>query len=117
LKVTGSAQVEATNVSDTNLTFTQADVTAGTVKTVETQDIAETLVTSLLGNLNLSVQLFGIPLAPVNVIKTLVNSILAAVAAPLDNLVSTLLSLLGVHLGEADIQVHGIRCGGSVLAG
>jgi uncharacterized membrane protein len=27
------------------------------------------------------------------------------------------LNTLGVHLGEADVRVHGIRCGTSVLAG
>ena len=55
----------------------------------------------------------GLPAAVANLVKTALN----AVAAPLDQLIYSLLTTLGVHLGEADVRVHGIRCGTAVLAG
>jgi Flp pilus assembly protein TadG len=33
------------------------------------------------------------------------------------NLVNGLSDLLGVHLGEADVRVNGVRCGGAALVG
>ena len=117
IKVTGRADVSATNTSDTMLTFTQADVDAGTVKRVGTSNFVETLVTSLLGNLTLNVQIGGLGLGLPGAVTQLVMNILRPVAAPLDQVIYSLLTTLGVHLGEADVRVHGIRCGTAVLAG
>jgi uncharacterized membrane protein len=50
-------------------------------------------------------------------VSQLVMSILRPIAAPLDQVIHSLLTTLGVHLGEADVRVHGIRCGTAVLAG
>ena len=52
-----------------------------------------------------------------NAVKSLVLSLLTPVAAALDPLIATLLSTVGVRLGEVDVQVNGIRCGSAVLAG
>jgi uncharacterized membrane protein len=117
IKVTGRADISATNTSDTPLTFTQADVDAGTIKTVGTSEFVETVVTSLLGNLSLNVQIGGLGLGLPGTVSQLVMSILRPVAAPLDQVIYSLLTTLGVHLGEADVRVHGIRCGTAVLAG
>ena len=99
------------------LTFTQADVDAKTVKRVGTSAFVETVVTSLLNNLTLNVQIGGLGLGLPGPVTQLVASILRSVAAPLDQLVYALLTTLGVHLGEADVRVHGIRCGTAILAG
>jgi uncharacterized membrane protein len=117
IKVTGRADISATNTSDTPLTFTQADVDAGTIKTVGTHEFVETVVTSLLGNLSLNVQIGGLGLGLPGTVSQLVMSILRPIAAPLDQVIHSLLTTLGVHLGEADVRVHGIRCGTAVLAG
>lgn len=117
IKVTGRADVSATNTSDTMLTFTQADVDARTVKRVGTSAFVETVVTSLLNNLTLNVQIGGLGLGLPGPVTQLVANILRSVAAPLDQLVYSLLTTLGVHLGEADVRVHGIRCGTAILAG
>lgn len=117
IKVTGRADVSATNTGDTSLTFTQADVDAGTIKRVGTSDFVETVVTSLLNNLSLNVQIGGLGLGLPGTVAQLVMNILRPVASPLDQLIYSLLSTLGVHLGEADVRVHGIRCGTAVLVG
>jgi uncharacterized membrane protein len=117
IKVTGRADVASTNTADTLLEFTQADVKNKTVKAVGTSDFAQTIVTTLLGRLQLSVQVGGLGIGLPGAISQLVANALGAVAAPLDQVVYQLLSTLGVHLGEADVRVHGIRCGTSVLAG
>lgn len=117
IRVMGRADVSATNTSDTSLTFTQADVDAGTVKRVGTSDFVETVVTSLLGNLSLNVQIGGLGLGLPGTVSQLVMSILRPIASPLDQVIYSLLTTLGVHLGEADVRVHGIRCGTAVLVG
>lgn len=119
IKVTGNAQIAATNASDVMLQFSYADVAAKTIKTAETANFTETIVTSLLQNLNLKVSVvgLGIGLPTTGAVKTLVASTLAGVASPLDAILHSLLNTLGVHLGEADVRLHGIRCGAAVLAG
>lgn len=117
IKVTGRADLASTNTGDTMLDFTQADVDNKTLKRVGTSDFVETLVTSLIGRLQLTVQVGGLGLGLPGVITQLVANALGAIAAPLDQIVYSLLNTLGVHLGEADVRVHGIRCGTSVLAG
>lgn len=117
IKVTGRADVSATNTSDTMLEFTQTDVDNRTIKRTETVNITQTLVTSLLRNLSLDVQVGGLGIGLPGVVGQLVAKILGTVATPLDQVVSALLTSLGIHLGEADIRVHGISCGASVLAG
>lgn len=117
IKVTGRADVAATNTGDTMLDFTQADVENKTAKRVGTVNIVETVVSSLLRNLSLSAQIGGFGLGLPGPIASLVANTLSAIAAPLDQLIYALLTTLGVHLGEADVRVHGIRCGTAILAG
>jgi hypothetical protein len=47
----------------------------------------------------------------------LFGDLLGIVARPLDATLHGVLTTLGLHLGEADVRVHGIHCGGGVLAG
>lgn len=114
--VSASAFAQMTNTIATELTFTQSDVQGHVIKTAEVHDFVSSLVASLLGSANLQVNLLGLPLG-VNAVKSLVLSLLTPVAAALDPLIATLLATVGVHLGEVDVQVNGIRCGGAVLAG
>jgi uncharacterized membrane protein len=50
-------------------------------------------------------------------ISAAVADTLGSVAEPLDAVAHTLLTTLGVHVGEADIRVHGMHCGNGALAG
>lgn len=114
--VSARAYAEMSNTRATDLTFTQADVDNHVVKTAKVQDFTASLVTSLLQSADLEVAVLGLGLG-VPAIKGLVASLLAPVAAALDPLIAALLEAVGVNLGEVDVQVNGIRCGGAVLAG
>jgi len=117
IKVKGKAQIEVGNMNEAMMTFDMADVEHGTIKTTDTKDYTQSLVSSLLTKTNLEVSVAGLGIGLPALVSTTVKAVLAPVAAPLDNVLHTLLTALGVHLGEADVRVHGIRCGTSVLAG
>lgn len=117
IKVRGQANVKVGNASETMLEFTRSDVDNAVLKRTSTDTLAQSLVSNLVGRLTLDVQVAGLDLGLSGAVKTLVAGLLAPIAAPLDGVVFSLLRTLGVSIGEADVRVHGIRCGGSVLAG
>jgi len=118
ISVKASAFAEMTNTSPTDLTFTQADVDGHVIKTAHVHDLVSSLVSSLFGSANINVNLVGIPLGLTGpLVKSLVRALLTPVAAALDPLVNLILNTLGLHLGEVDVQVNGMRCGTAVLAG
>lgn len=112
--VTGLSVIEAGSLSPTVLEFTQDDVDSGRIRRAETTDVISSLVTSLLTRLDLDVQALGLNLGLPALEKATIAQLMA-VARPLDDVLQTLLATLGVHLGEADVRVHSIRCGAAVL--
>lgn len=116
ISVSASAFAQMTNDAASELRFTQSDVDGHVVKTAKVRDYLSSLVSSLLQSANLNVNVLGLGLN-VTAIKNLVLSLLTPVASALDPLLASLLDVLGVNLGEVDVQVNGIRCGGAVLAG
>ncbi|MGE3625663.1 MAG: TadG family pilus assembly protein [Hyphomicrobiales bacterium] len=117
LKVTGSAHAAITNVHETELEFDWGDVEDGTVRSASTHDILTTLLGSLVGDLDVDVQVGGLGLSLPGVIAGVVRTALAAATPALDRLIGSLLQALGVTVGEVDIRMHGIRCDGSALVG
>ncbi len=115
IKVNASAHVAATNVKAKDLTFSHNDIKNLTAKSVSTGNLLETAVSSLLGELNLSVELGPLNLGLGGTITALLGKTLSAVAAPLDSLVYNLLLALGIKIGEADVRVHGVACQRAVL--
>lgn len=117
--VKGSAGADITNVSPTNLVFNKTEIAAKTIKTTPTRDITQTLTTSLVDKLSLSVNALGILgldiTALLGTVKPAVTTLLKTVTAPVDALLYNLLDTLGVHLGEADVRVTGATCGRAVL--
>ena len=94
--------------------FSGSDIENGRVKTVATNDAARATVSTLLANTHLTVNVAGLGLNATGVTST-VSGALAAAAAPLDDLINGLTDLLGLRLGEADVRVNGVRCGGAAL--
>ncbi|TPK31088.1 hypothetical protein FJ492_28420 [Mesorhizobium sp. B2-5-4] len=119
LSVTGSAAFEMTNNAPTALTFNKADIDAKTIKTVSTQNLTQSLTTSLVSDLSLTVNLLGLPLLNLktllSTVRPAVVALLNGVAAPVDELVYNLLGALGVRVGQADVRVTGATCGRAVL--
>ncbi|WP_425374563.1 pilus assembly protein TadG-related protein [Mesorhizobium waimense] len=118
LQINGSSAFSVTNTAPTNLTFNATDIAGKTIKTVSTKNLTQSLTTSLVNNLSLSVKALGLGLditALLGTVKPAVVTVLNGVTSPVDDLVYNTLAALGVHVGEADIRVTGATCGRSVL--
>ena len=99
------------------MTFDENDVRNKTIKRTETRDVTQSLVASLLSDLSLSVNVFGLSLTTPTLVASALRQALNPLTGTLDDVIQSVTSILGVHLGEVDVQVHDIRCGSGVLAG
>ncbi|MBZ9844244.1 TadG family pilus assembly protein [Mesorhizobium sp. CA5] len=118
LQVTGSSAFSVTNMTPTNLIYNATDIANKAIKTVSTKNLTQSLTTSLINNLSLSVNALGLGLdvtALLGTVKPAVTTLLNGVTAPVDDLLYNVLGALGVHVGEADVRVTGATCGRSVL--
>ncbi len=115
IRLKGQAFIQASNKNETLLEFSNADIQNQTVKRTETSNISETVVRSLVRNLSIQAEFGG--LAVPLTIQREVAGLLGNAAAPIDEALQPILQTLGVHLGEADVRVHGATCGSGVLAG
>ena len=113
-KVTGYSDVQLGGATWQTLGFSRAEVNALTTKTVSTNDIASTGIATLIGNLNLGVQVGGLGLTT-GAITAPIAATLNSLGAPLDTLVNGLTDVLGVKLGQADVRVSGLRCRDAAL--
>lgn len=116
LKVSAKAVVDVGNMSATNLEFDQADVDDKVIKRANTNQFAESIVSSLVDETSFDISALGVINVSL-VTPEVVRAVLAPVASTLDGVVSEILDAIGLSLGEADVRVHGIRCGGSNLTG
>lgn len=118
ITVSGSAAVDVGNLNTTTLNFDYNDIKNGTIKNVSTRNLTQSLTQSLINGLTLKITALGLPIdvtALLGTVKQPLLAILGGVTAPVDNLLYTLLTALGVRVGEADIRVTGANCGRSVL--
>lgn len=113
-RVEGEARIQVGGESWTDVRFTGAEIDRGVVKSVATRDAAQATISSLLGRTQLTVRVLGLGLNT-GTLTSLVRSALTAAAGPLDGLINGLSDLLGIRLGEADVRVNGVRCGGAAL--
>jgi uncharacterized membrane protein len=114
--VSASGHVSVSNMSETPLNFTWADVQNNTIKTVSTTTPVTSLVSSLLANTTLTPTVvgFNLPIVGTTVGNT-VASLLGPVGPALDPVLISILDAFGVRIGEADVALNGFRCDGSVL--
>lgn len=117
LKVRGSAHVEVAQMTPVALNFTSADIAAGARKTASTTTPVTSLVGSLLGDLDLSVNILGLGLSSPTVIARAVRDLLMPLTSVLDATLAGTLKALGVSIGSADVRVHAVRCDHAVLVG
>jgi uncharacterized membrane protein len=114
--VTGRANASLSNLSPTPVTFSYADIQNITKKTTSTTDYLSSLLNSLIGNLQINVNVgSGAGLALPGGFTSTVANIVGGAAGPIDQLLATVLQTLGVGLGQADSWVSGVRCDGAVL--
>ena len=115
ITVTGQAHAEVSNMEPRPLTFRAADIEAGTLKQVSTQDFVGSLAQSLFSNLTLDVNVIGLGLGLPSNVTALLGNTIGAVAPAIDGLLNNLLATLGLSLGQADVRVYGATCGRAVL--
>lgn len=117
LRVEGSARTEIAQSQPIVLTFSSVEIGAGTLKTASTTTIVGSLAGSLLGSLTLTVNVLGLGLASPAVIAQAVRALVMPLAPTLDVTIDTVLSTLGVGIGETDVRVYAVRCNHAVLVG
>jgi uncharacterized membrane protein len=115
VSVTGRAHATMSNMTETPVTFSYADITGGVVKTTSTTSFITPLLVSLTSDLKLTVNVLGGLGIGLGGLDSLVLSTIVGATSSIDTLVSGLLTALGVSLGQADTWVTGIRCGNAVL--
>ncbi|MGN6584483.1 MAG: TadG family pilus assembly protein [Rhizobiaceae bacterium] len=115
VSISALAHAAMTNNDPTQLRYDATDIRDHAVKTVSTRDFTSSLFGSLLGNLQLNVNVVGLGLGVPPGLTTALNSTLQAIAPTVDGLLYNLLGALGVKLGQADVQVTGAVCGRAVL--
>lgn len=110
VSVTGKARVDLTPSQWKSVAFTAPEIAARSIKTVSSDSLVQGLTLSLVQKLDLQVNIIGLGLglAPVT---QLVGNTLTPVAPALDGVINSLTGLLGIHLGQADVRVNGVRCG------
>jgi uncharacterized membrane protein len=113
VKVNGRAHVTISNTSETPVSFSYGEIQR-VDKTTSTQNFVASLLSRLVGDLELEVVPLGIGL-PIPGIGGAVSGVIAGATAPLDQVLTSLLNTLGIGLGQADSWVSGVRCGGAVL--
>lgn len=120
--VTGSAHASISNMTETPLTFSYADISSGTVKSTSTTDFTTSLITSLITNLNMQATALGgllnldlLGLGGLGGTQSLVTSTLTSATGSIDTILNSVLTALGINIGEADAWVTGVSCGNAVL--
>lgn len=114
VSVTGLAHAGMENTTPVSVPFSYADITAQTMKTVNTTNFTSSLTGSLLGDLQLSINVVGLGIAPPG-LGPLVTGIISGATGSIDQLLAATLASLGVNIGQANVWVSGIRCDGAVL--
>ncbi len=115
LRVQASAHVDAGNANWKSLVFGKKDISDGNLKSVATTQILQSVVSSLLDDTSLSVNLLGLKLLSTSAVDVTLRNTLEQLAAPLDSVTSELLAALGVRVGEADVRANGYACNQAVL--
>lgn len=116
LQVLGSAVVELAQTQPIALDFSAGDIASGTVRTARVTTPASGLTESLFKSLKLTAPILGLGLN-LSGLTQLLGSILSPLAPTLDQVLNQVLEAAGLSLGEADVVVHGVRCGTPALVG
>lgn len=107
-RVTGTAELEAGSGEEA-LTFT-SPFTQDRFQTVATQSPLEGLAADLFEDIDLNVEVLGIPLAAGALVESAVRDALQASAPVVDAAVDTLLEVIGAEAGYSEVAVNYLRC-------
>jgi len=111
LSIDALAHGEVKNLTKTLLTYTPTEIAAKATKSVSTRDTLTSAIKSLLGDLDVEVNIKLLNLAlNTSLVTKALASTLTTVTPAIDELLYNLLLAVGVKIGEADIRVTGVRC-------
>jgi uncharacterized membrane protein len=114
ITVTGLAHAGMGNTTPTNVNFSYSDIQSNVGHTVTSTNFTNSLTSSLLGNLSLTVTVVGLGL-PIPGLGSTVASILSGATSSVDQVLAQVLATLGVQIGSATVWVSSVRCDGAVL--
>lgn len=109
--VKASAHVEAADQGFIPVSFSDNEIDARTLKTVQTTGMVNGIVVSLLENMTVDVKALGLGLG-LGGLASALGALLTPFGPLLDGLVNPVFDTLGLSFGEADVRVHGARCEG-----
>lgn len=109
VRITASAKVEAADPVFKPLTYSAADIAAKRIRSVHSTALTQEVVTSLVQKMQVDVQALGLGLGLGGLVQAL-GVLLTPLAPTLDAVLNTVLNLVGVRLGEADVVVHDVTC-------
>lgn len=112
VKLTASAEASLADPGFKPLTYSQADISAQRLKSVKSTALTQGLVASLLQKIDVDVHAVGLGLGLGGLVQAL-GVLLTPLAPALDSVLNTVLDLVGLRLGEADVVVHDVTCPGS----
>lgn len=115
VQVTGRAHVTITNMAPETVSFSMAEIVRRTRKTVGTRDFTRSLLTRLVSDLDLDVQVLGLGLGLPGGVEGTVTGLVSAATPAVDQLLGQVLAALGLSLGQAEVWATGLRCDGAVL--
>jgi uncharacterized membrane protein len=111
LNVNGRARIDLGAAESWQpVSFVATEIANASVQTVSSGSAVSGNAESLIHNLQLDVS--GLALGP---IVSALGSTLMLVAPVLDGVIDTVTNTLGVHYGQADVRVTGLRCGTPAL--
>lgn len=118
LKVAVGATALASNNQDLPVWFDMQDIQHRTIKTVQTTTPLSSLIASAFGSLDVKAIALGLEIVvgPLLVpAENAVRALVQPVGAAVEPMLQAVLDSLGIGLGEADLRVHGVRCGAPAL--
>ena len=107
--VKAQADLEIADLNWQEVTFNTSDISNRTVKSVRSRGFVNGLIVSLLQRLDVDVNVIGLGLGLGDLVKAL-GVLLTPLGPVLDGIMQPLLDLLGLKLGEADVQTHAVQC-------
>lgn len=111
VRLTAVGDVEVADSRFQAVRFDAADIAAQRVRTVTAGGLPSGLIASLFGRLDVQVQALGLGLG-LGGLTSALGALLAPLGPTLDSLVHPILDMVGLKLGQADVRVHGVTCGG-----
>lgn len=113
-RITGYSHVALGGVQPQSVHFSTSQIAANEPRRVSTNDLVGGITGSLMRDIQIQIAVLGLPINT-GALASAVGGLLSTTAPLLDGVLNSLMGLLGVQIGTADVRVHQMRCGLSKL--